>query len=67
MTVSDVTTEELNIIAQRVAVIVKRKVVHTFLSEVGIGKLEQIVRAAKRNRLVFGHNNYTALANLWQV
>lgn len=52
-------------LVSQIALRVKREVIHTFLSDIGIQRLEAILEEAKENRRKVGHNNYTTLATVW--
>ncbi len=49
----------------QIACRVGKEVIHTFLSEIGIQRLEAILTRAKDNRSVTGSNDYLSLASVW--
>lgn len=57
--------KELQRLVAQIAYRVKKEVIHTFLAEMGIKRLEAILAQAKLNRETKGHNDYTALAEVW--
>lgn len=57
--------EELQRFVAQVAIRVKTEIVHTFLSEIGIQRLEAVLEKAKQNNHTIGHNDYTSLAQVW--
>jgi hypothetical protein len=60
------TEKELQRLVSQIALRVKEEVIHTFLSEMSIQRLEAIIEKAKENRRTRDHNDYTALAEVWR-
>lgn len=51
--------------ANRVAALVERKIVHTMLADLGVAELERVVAQAKENQKTGGQSDYANLAELY--